>query len=143
MKSLSLLLFTGHALVAVPTVKFMLLTAHSNQYHDWTRSLPLVKSYLEQTGLFTVDKVVTPPTGADMSSFTPHFFDDAAIVTVERGSVWATTSKVTQEVFADFPSKKKPLSSTPTPPIGEIYINFSKPYFLQSQRASRRFSEKI
>ncbi len=107
MKPLLLLLCTARAMLVVPTVKIILPTAHSNQYHDWTRSSPLVKSYLEQTGLFKVDTVVTPPVGADMSSFSPHFSDDAAIVTVERGTAWAATVKVTQDVPAAFLSAEK------------------------------------
>ena len=59
------LLCIGPALSAAPAHKIMLLTGQSNKYHDWTKCAPLVKGYLEQTGLFTVDMVVTPPAGAD------------------------------------------------------------------------------
>lgn len=62
--------------------KVMLLTGQSSKYHDWLKSYPLVKSYLEQTGLFTVDVVLTPTQGADMSGFRPKFTDYAAVVMI-------------------------------------------------------------
>ncbi len=78
---------------AAPLHKIMLLTGQSNQYHDWTRSSPLVKTYLEQTGLFKVDVVTTPPAGADMAGFAPKFSDYAAIVIVYEGAEWPATTK--------------------------------------------------
>lgn len=77
----------------------MVLTGQSNKYHDWTRSSPLVKTYLEQTGLFTVEAVTTPPAGADMSTFSPKFSDYAAIVVVYEGAEWPEATKL---AFVDY-----------------------------------------
>lgn len=85
-------LFTATFAMAQPH-KLMLLTGQSNRYHDWTKSAPLVKSYLEQTGLFTVDQVVSPPTGADMSGFRPNFSPYAAVVVVYEGDEWPEETK--------------------------------------------------
>lgn len=74
---LGLLLGSLPVLSAAPMHKIMLLTGQSSMYHDWTRSSPLVKKYLEETGLFVVDTVTTPPAGADMSGFAPKFSDYA------------------------------------------------------------------
>jgi hypothetical protein len=73
--ALALLSFAACAAHAAsqPMHKIMLLTGQSNKYHDWSKSSPLVKNYLEQTGLFSVDVVTTPPHGSDMSGFTPDF----------------------------------------------------------------------
>lgn len=78
---------------AVPLTKVMLLTGQSSKYHDWTKSAPLVKSYLDQTGLFAVDVVTTPPAGADMAGFNPKFADYAAIVIVYEGAEWPAATK--------------------------------------------------
>jgi uncharacterized protein len=99
MKSFVFLLCLAHTLPAVAASKVMLLTGQSSKYHDWTRSTPLVKSYLEQTGLFTVDTVTTPAAGADMSGFSPKFSDYSAVVVIYEGSDWP---KTTQLAFEDY-----------------------------------------
>ena len=99
MKSILLLICAAQALLAAPLPRIMLLTGQSNKYHDWTRSSPLVKSYLDQTGLFTVDTVTTPPTGADMSSFNPKFSDYAAVVMIYEGAEWPEAIKL---AFVDY-----------------------------------------
>ena len=87
------------ALSAAPLHKIMLLTGQSSKYHDWTRSAPPVKTYLDQTGLFAVDVVITPPAGAGMAGFAPKFSDYAAIVIVYEGAEWPATTKA---AFVDY-----------------------------------------
>lgn len=87
------------ALFAAPPHKVMLLTGQSNKYHDWTKSAPLIKTYLEQTGLFTVETVTTPPAGADMAAFAPKFSDYAAVVMVYEGAEWPAATK---QAFVDY-----------------------------------------
>ena len=87
------LLFAAGSLAAAPTIKVMLLTGQSNKYHDWTKSAPLVKTYLAQTGLFAVDVVTSPATGADMAGFNPKFSDYAVIVMVYEGAEWPDATK--------------------------------------------------
>jgi hypothetical protein len=94
----SLTLLATGVLAAAP-LRIMLLTGQSSKYHDWTKSSPLVKSYLEQTGLFTVDVVTTPPTGADMSGFAPKFSGYAAVVMVYEGAEWPAATKA---AFVDY-----------------------------------------
>ncbi len=77
----------------------MLLTGQSSKYHDWTKSAPLVRSHLEQTGLFSVDVVTTPPTGADMAGFRPDFSGYAAVVMVYEGAEWPEATKA---AFVDY-----------------------------------------
>jgi type 1 glutamine amidotransferase len=79
--------------------RLLLITGQSNRYHDWTKSSPLVKHYLETTGLFTVDVATTPPQGADMSSFRPDFKPYAAVVVVYEGDEWPAETKA---AFADY-----------------------------------------
>ncbi len=94
-------LFTSALLSAAPQHKIMLLTGQSNKYHDWSKSAPLIKTYLEQTGLFTVDTVTTPAS-ADMSAFSPKFSDYAAIVVVYEGAEWPAATKA---AFVDYMKK--------------------------------------
>jgi uncharacterized protein len=82
-----------------PALKIMLLTGQSNRYHDWTKSAPLVKTYLEQAGLFAVDVVTSPAQGADMSGFKPDFAAYAAIVMIYEGNEWPAATK---QAFVDY-----------------------------------------
>ncbi len=95
----STLALAGGLFAAAAPLKVMLLTGQSNRYHDWTKSSPLVKTYLEQTGRFTVDLVTTPPHGADMSGFAPKFSDYAAVVMIYEGDEWPDATK---QAFVDY-----------------------------------------
>ncbi len=93
-------LFLGAcAFAAAPMQKVMLLTGQSSKYHDWTKSAPLVKTYLDQIGLFTVDVVTTPAMGADMSGFAPKFSDYKAVVMVYEGAEFPAATK---KAFVDY-----------------------------------------
>lgn len=98
-RSAALALIAGAVGFAAPSSKVMLLTGQSSKYHDWTKSAPLVKTYLEQTGLFTVDVVTTPAQGQDMSGFTPKFSGYAAVVMVYEGAEWPAATKA---AFVDY-----------------------------------------
>lgn len=90
------------ALSAREPVKLMLLTGQSSKYHDWTKSAPLVKSSLEQTGRFHVDTVTSPPVGADMGGFKPDFAPYAAVVVVYEGAEWPAETK---QAFVNYMKK--------------------------------------
>ncbi|MSU25076.1 MAG: ThuA domain-containing protein [Opitutus sp.] len=88
---LPLLLTAG---VAAPApLRVMLLTGESNRYHDWTKSSPLVKTYLDQTGLFAVDVVTAPLKGVERSDFNPKFSDYAVIVMDYETMDWPAATK--------------------------------------------------
>jgi type 1 glutamine amidotransferase len=90
---------TAGSAATQPAHKLLLITGQSNQYHDWSKSAPLVKTYLEETGLFTVEVATTPPRGADMSRFNPDFAPYAAVVVVYEGDEWSDETKKT---FVDY-----------------------------------------
>jgi hypothetical protein len=98
--ALAFTLLTTTLLAApMPKPKVMLLTGQSSKYHDWLKSYPLVKTYLEETGLFAVDVVLTPTQGADMSRFRPKFSDYAAVVMIYEGDEWPAATKT---AFVDY-----------------------------------------
>ena len=93
------LLVSAVSFAAAPMSKVMLLTGQSSKYHDWTKSAPLVKTYLDQIGLFTVDVVTTPAMGADMAGFAPKFSDYKAVVMVYEGAEFPAATK---KAFVDY-----------------------------------------
>src|SRR3954468_14917125 len=90
--------FGGWVFAAAP-LKIMLLTGQSNRFHDWTKSSPLVKTYLEQTGLFSVDVVTAPAKDVETSDFNPKFSDYAAIVMDYETMDWPAAVK---EAFVNY-----------------------------------------
>src|SRR6187402_2204620 len=96
--SLVMLLLAAISLSAAP-LKVMLLTGESNRYHDWTKSSPLVKTYLEQTNLFAVDVVTAPAKDVDKSDFAPTFSDYAVVVMDYETRDWPAATK---QAFNDY-----------------------------------------
>ncbi len=65
-------------ILAVPSraagpIRVMLLDGQQSQYHPWEPTSPVLKKMLEETGLFQVDEVTSPPVGGDFSNFKPEF----------------------------------------------------------------------
>ena len=58
------------ALAATP-IRALIIDGQNN--HDWKRTTPVLKKIMEDTGMFQVDVLTTPPKGGDFSSFKPEF----------------------------------------------------------------------
>ncbi len=109
MRSLTRFFFSGAAVAAFSVTsllaaaaaphRVMLLTGQSNRYHDWTKTTPVVKAHLEDTKMFSVDVVTSPPAGADMAGFKPDFAKYAAVVMVYEGAEWPDATK---RAFVDY-----------------------------------------
>lgn len=89
--------FSAHVHAATTPMTALILDGQNN--HDWPASTPLLKKYLEQTGLFTVDVATSPPKGADMSTYRPAFADYAVVVSNYNGAAW---SDETKSAFVDY-----------------------------------------
>jgi uncharacterized protein len=78
-------------------LRVMLLTGQSSQYHDWTRSSPILRRFLEESGRFTVDVVLTPAQGEDMSGFAPDWDAWDVVVLDYEGDMWPETTRAAFE----------------------------------------------
>ena len=58
---------------AAPPIQVMLLDGQQSKYHPWEPTSPVMRKMLEETGLFQVDQVTSPPVGGDLSNFRPEF----------------------------------------------------------------------
>ena len=83
--------------MAAPALKALIVTGQNN--HNWPVSSPVIKTMLEDTGLFTVDTAKSPKEGADMSGFTPKFADYGAVVLDYTGDNWP---EPTRKAFVDY-----------------------------------------
>src|SRR5437660_11699120 len=59
-----------HAALAAP-IRSLIIDGQNN--HDWRKTTPVLKKILEDTGMFQVDVLTTPPKGGDFSTFRPEF----------------------------------------------------------------------
>lgn len=75
----------------------MVLTGQSN--HGWRFSSAHYKRSLEATGLFEVDLLTSPPSGADMSAFDPQFSAYDVIVLDFNGDDWPQHVQVAFERY--------------------------------------------
>lgn len=83
---------------AEPTsLSAILITGQNN--HNWRLSSPILKTILEDEGLFAVDMAVSPPEGADMSGFTPDFAAYDVVVLDYTGDPWP---EPTQDAFVEY-----------------------------------------
>lgn len=78
------------------TMKALIVDGQNN--HDWKGTTPLLKKYLEGTGLFTVDVATTPEKG-DLSAFKPAFKQYKLVVSNYNGADWPAE---TQAAFEEF-----------------------------------------
>jgi len=75
------------------SLKALIVTGQSSQYHNWKVSSPILKQLLEQTGLFQVDVAASPQQGGDMANFKPAFADYNVIVLDYEGDDWPQETK--------------------------------------------------
>lgn len=81
---------------AEPMLKALIIDGQNN--HNWQATTPLLKKYLEESGLFTVDVATTPKSG-DLSGFKPDFAAYNVIVSNYNGADWPKETEVTFEKY--------------------------------------------
>jgi type 1 glutamine amidotransferase len=76
----------------------VLIVDGQNNHGVWPKTTEMMKSYLEQTGLFTVDVARTAPKGVD-DSFAPEFSKFDVVLSNYNGADWPES---TQKAFEKF-----------------------------------------
>jgi type 1 glutamine amidotransferase len=79
----------------------LLIVDGQNNHSNWPQTTQLMKGYLEETGLFTVDIATTPPEGKDMRSFKPLFSNYKAVVLNYNGDDWPKETNDAFEIFVE------------------------------------------
>ena len=77
--------------------KAIIITGQND--NNWTASSPILKTILDQTGIFSTRIIKTPPKGGDMSMFNPDFSGYDLIVLDYNGDLW---NERTRTAFLDF-----------------------------------------
>lgn len=96
-----LTLFLGNSLLPAEKttagIKAMILTGQNT--HNWAKSSRILKKILEDTSLFIVDMVVSPPEGESLSAFAPDFSRYQVVLLDYFGEIWP---KRTQKDFVEY-----------------------------------------
>ena len=85
------------ALAAEPKLKALIVDGQNN-HGNWPTTTKMMKNYLEETGLFTVDVATTAKEGTD-ANFKPDFGKYQVVVSNYNGADWP---KETQEAFIKY-----------------------------------------
>lgn len=82
-------------------LKALILDGQSN-HNDWRQTSQLMKSYLEETGLFSVEVLTNPPSeGGALDSFKPDFSKYNVIISNYNGYAWPEKIKQNFEQFVN------------------------------------------
>ncbi len=103
-KILILAVITAGLLAAIPGCKTnqnraLIVTGQGT--YNWEASYPVLKTILDETGLFKTDVVITPEKGGDMSKFSPDFSRYKVVVLDYNGDSWTDATK---KAFVDYVS---------------------------------------
>ena len=78
-------------------IKALIVDGQNN--HEWKKTTPLLKQYLEETGLFQIDVATTPEGGGDLSGFKPNFAKYKVIVSNYNDAPWSAATKKAFEEY--------------------------------------------
>jgi uncharacterized protein len=81
------------------TFRTLIITGQNN--HNWKASSPILKTILDEAGLFSCDIVTTPEKGKNMNTFDPDFSRYKLLVLDYNGDSW---SEKTKTAFLNFVS---------------------------------------
>ena len=87
------------AVLAAAAPPYTALLVDGQNGHDWKSTSPVLKKFLEETELFTVDVATSPAKRQDMSGFEPKFADYDVVVLNYQGDMWP---EETQQAFVDY-----------------------------------------
>lgn len=82
---------------AAEKIRVLLVDGQNN--HKWMETTPVIRKVLEDTGIFAVDVVTTPPKGGDMAAFRPDFKAYKAVVSNYNGEPWSAETKKAFEAY--------------------------------------------
>src|SRR5262245_59959271 len=85
------------ASAAEPKYKALIIDGQNN-HGNWPQTTKMMKKYLEDTGLFSVDVATTAKQGTD-PNFKPVFSKFSVVISNYNGAPWP---KETQEAFIDY-----------------------------------------
>jgi len=84
---------------APPTKYAALIVDGQSNHRIWPTTSQYLKTYLEETGMFTVDIATTPPAGEPLETYRPAFGDYDLVVSNYNGEPWGEGAMADFEAF--------------------------------------------
>lgn len=99
-RRLALAVFATFCLTSVASAEPLkaLIVDGQNNHGVWPTTTKMMKKYLEETGLFSVDVATTAPKGTD-DNFKPDFKKYAVVISNYNGDAWPAETK---QAFVDY-----------------------------------------
>jgi len=94
---LGMIILTGAVSTNSAALKALIVTGQHN--HDWKASSAALEQILEDTGLFEVETIISPPQGRSMADFTVDFSAYQLVILNYNGDEWPETTK---KAFLDY-----------------------------------------
>ncbi|MDE0262714.1 MAG: ThuA domain-containing protein [Bryobacterales bacterium] len=84
---------------APPSKYAALIVDGQSNHRIWPTTSQYLKTYLEETGMFTVDIATTPPAGEPLEAYRPAFGDYDLVVSNYNGEPWGEGAMADFEAF--------------------------------------------
>lgn len=94
---LGMTILTGAASSSTAAIKALIITGQHN--HDWKASSAALEKILEDSGLFEVETIISPPQGQSMRDFTLDFSACQLVILNYNGDEWPEPTK---KAFLDY-----------------------------------------
>ena len=82
----TVMILVGTSLSGGEKISTLIIDGQNN--HDWKLTTPYLQAILENSGIFTVEVITTPPAGESLSGFRPDFRKYDVIVLNYNGDSW-------------------------------------------------------
>jgi type 1 glutamine amidotransferase len=91
------LIFLSFLCFGQKQIKVLIISGQNN--HHWQTSAPIIKEIYNKNKLFSPTLLLTPPSGEDMSKFSPNFKDFDVVCLDYNGDSWPKKTKKNFEKF--------------------------------------------
>lgn len=92
------LILSGIGLQAKP-IKVMLVTGHTDKYHNWQVTSSYLKAILDRNAIFSTDEVLIPESADAMKNFDPDFSKYQVVVLDQNDVDWPEKTKTAFVAF--------------------------------------------
>lgn len=92
------LLWLPSVALAGPKYKVLVVDGQNN-HKIWPQTTQMIKGYLQETGLFSIEVATTPSEGSDLSGYQPDFAKYDLVVSNYNGASWGAKAKAAFETF--------------------------------------------
>jgi len=99
LKSFLILFLLSAMFLQAKPIKTLLITGHTDKWHNWQTSSPYLKAILDAQGIFKTDILLMKDTSGLDASFSPEFANYQVVVLMLNEVKWSEKTKTSFEKF--------------------------------------------